>query len=333
MNNRFRVSSSLGRRLQDVGLSPSAVLAQAGLPLGLFNEGKILLTTEEFFALYRGIAESSSDPAIGLKLGTENRIERYDPICIAALSTRSLRSAIERLSRYKQLTCPEKIDLVERGNECAVRFSWLLAEQGEPDVLVDVCFAWILTIATRGAGRRIRPKRVEVQRPEKFRRIYEEHFDCPVKFKAAKNILVFSKADMDAPFLTYNAELLAAIAPQLEAELTQQMAKRDLREQVKGILKGLIAGQRPGLEDVARELRMSSRTLQRRLGEDGATFQQLTEEARRELAHHYLLHSSLELNETAYLLGYEDANSFFRAFHKWEGTSPGQWKSSHANPS
>jgi AraC-like DNA-binding protein len=333
MNNRFRVSSSLGRRLQDVGLSPSAVLAQAGLPLGLFNEGKILLTTEEFFALYRGIAESSSDPAIGLKLGTENRIERYDPICIAALSTRSLRSAIERLSRYKQLTCPEKIDLVERGNECAVRFSWLLAEQGEPDVLVDVCFAWILTIATRGAGRRIRPKRVEVQRPEKFRRIYEEHFDCPVKFKAAKNILVFSKADMDAPFLTYNAELLAAIAPQLEAELTQQMAERDLREQVKGILKGLIAGQRPGLEDVARELRMSSRTLQRRLGEDGATFQQLTEEARRELAHHYLLHSSLELNDTAYLLGYEDANSFFRAFHKWEGTSPGQWKSSHANPS
>jgi len=303
------------------------------LPLGLFNEGKILLTTEEFFALYRGISESSSDAAIGLKLGTENRIERYDPICIAALSTRSLRSAIERLSRYKQLTCPEKIDLVERGNECAVRFSWLLAEQGEPDVLVDVCFAWILTIATRGAGRRIRPKRVEVQRPEKFRRIYEEHFDCPVKFNAAKNVLVFSKADMDAPFLTYNAELLAAIAPQLEAELTQQMAERDLREQVKGILKGLIAGQRPGLEDVARELRVSSRTLQRRLGEDGATFQQLTEEARRELAHHYLLHSSLELNETAYLLGYEDANSFFRAFHKWEGTSPGQWKSSHANPS
>lgn len=333
MNNRFRVSSSLGRRLQDVGLSPSAVLAQARLPLGLFNEGKILLSTEEFFALYRGIAEVSSDPGIGLKLGTENRIERYDPIKIAALSTRSLRSAVERLSRYKQLTCPEKIDLVERGNECAVCFNWLLAEQEEPAVLVDVCFAWILTIAMRGAGRRIRPKRVELQRREEFRQTYEKHCECPVKFKAARNALIFSKADMDVPFLTYNAELLAAIAPQLEAELTQQMAEKDLREQVKGILKGLIAGQRPGLQDVARELRMSARTLQRRLGEDGATFQQLTEEARRELARHYLLHSSLELNETAYLLGYGDANSFFRAFHKWEGTSPGQWKTSHANPS
>ena len=50
------------------------------------------------------------------------------------------------------------------------------------------------------------------------------------------------------------------------------------------------------------------------------------QEARRELARHYLLHSSLELNETAYLLGYEDAHSFFRAFHQWEGSSPGDWR-------
>jgi AraC-like DNA-binding protein len=85
------------------------------------------------------------------------------------------------------------------------------------------------------------------------------------------------------------------------------------------------------LRDVARELRLSTRTLQRRLTADREKFQQLMEEARRELAQHYLLHSSLELNETAYLLGYEDANSFFRAFHQWEGTSPGEWRAVHAH--
>lgn len=332
MMNRFRVSSALGRRLQDVGLSPLVVLRQAGLPMGLFNQERIQLTTEEFFALYRGIAEVSRDPEIGLKLGTEDRIERYDPIVIAALCTRSFRDALERLGRYKQLTCPERIDLVERGNECAVHFTWLLAHQEEPALLVDVCFAWIMTIARRGTGRPIRPKRVEFQRPETLRGMYERHFECPVRFKAAKNVLVFSKPDMDGPFLTYNADLLSAVAPQLEAELKQQLAEKNLREQVKGILKRLLAGQRPGIQDVARELRVSGRTLQRRLTEDGATFQQLMEEARRELARHYLLHSSLELNETAYLLGYEDANSFFRAFHRWEGTSPGQWRTSHATP-
>jgi len=123
--------------------------------------------------------------------------------------------------------------------------------------------------------------------------------------------------------------LLAILAPQLEAELTQQLAQKSLSEQVKGILKRLLAGQRPGLETVAGELRLSTRTLQRRLTRERATFQQLMEDARRELARHYLLNSSLELNETAYLLGYEDANSFFRAFHYWEGASPSEWRADH----
>lgn len=329
MVNRFRVSNVMLRRLESAGLSPVSILRQAGLPAGVFTQERILLTTEEFFAFYRAIAEVSGDPAIGLKLGTEDRMERYDPIAIAAVCTRSLRDAIARIGRYKQLTCPEKVALVERGNESAVHFTWLLANEEEPAMLVDVCFAWIVSIARRGTGRMIYPKRVEFQRPQSNCTVYEKHFQCPIKFKASKNVLVFHKSDMDAGFLTYNADLLAAVAPQLEAELKQQLAEKSFREQVKGTVKRLLAGERPPIENVARELRLSKRTLQRRLTEDGITFQQVTEEARRELARHYLLHSSLELNETAYLLGYEDANSFFRAFHGWEGTSPGQWRSMH----
>ncbi|HTS10911.1 MAG TPA: AraC family transcriptional regulator [Candidatus Limnocylindrales bacterium] len=326
MTNRFRVSSTLPRKLEELGLPPDVVLRQAGLPIELFNQDKILVTTEEFFALYRGIAESTNDPAFGLKLGTEERIARYDPIKIAALAARSFRDAIERLSRYKQLTCPEEIRLVERANECAVQFAWLLADESEPPLLVDVCFAWIVAIGQRGTGRAVAPKRIELQRAPTNRKLYESHFLCPVKFNTGRNALVFSKADIDLPFVTYNAELLAIVAPQLEAELRQQLAQKTFGEQAKAILKRLLAGQRPGIQDLARELHLSTRTLQRRLTEQGVTFQRLLEEARRELARHYLLHSSVELSETAYLLGYEDANSFFRAFHAWEGTSPGQWR-------
>jgi AraC-like DNA-binding protein len=158
--------------------------------------------------------------------------------------------------------------------------------------------------------------------------MYEAHFRCPVNFKAKQNALVFSKADMDLPFVTHNADLLGTVAPQLEAELAEQLTDKNFSEQAKGILKQLLAGQRPGIDDLARELHMSTRTLQRRLTEQRISFQRLLEEARRELARHYLLHSSRQLNETAYLLGYEDANSFFRAFHHWEGTSPGLWRES-----
>src|SRR5215831_13454191 len=121
MNNRFRVSSTLPRKLEELGISPDIVLRKAGLPTGLFKLERILVSTEEFFALYRGISEASNDPGFGLKLGTEERLERYDPIKIAAISARSFRDAIERISRYKQLTCPEEIRVVERGNEAAVQ--------------------------------------------------------------------------------------------------------------------------------------------------------------------------------------------------------------------
>src|SRR5207244_10068005 len=97
--------------------------------------------------------------------------------------------------------------------------------------LVDVCFAWIVGIARRGTGRPINPKRVEFQRTPVHQEMYEAHFHCPVKFKSNQNALIFSKPDMELPFITYNSDLLATVAPQLEAELAEQLAQRNFSEQ------------------------------------------------------------------------------------------------------
>jgi AraC-like DNA-binding protein len=332
VSNRFRVSNTVIRRFEDLGVSPEAVLRHAGLPLSLFDQGRVLLSTDELFALYRGIEAASQDPAFGLKIGTEERVERYDPIAIAALYARSFRDALQRMARYKQLTCPEELHVTEHEHECRVRFEWLLAQEDEPALLTDLCFAWVVEIARRGSAHAIQAKRVEFKRPEARRALYEAHFGCRVEFGAVNNVLVFERADLERPFVTHNADVLAMVAPQLEAELAQQLSQRTFREQVKATLKKTLAGQRPELRAVARELGVSTRTLQRRLTDERATFQQLISEARRELARHYLRHSSLELNETAYLLGYEDANSFFRAFQQWEGTSPGEWRAQLERP-
>ena len=331
MTSRFRVSAMLARRLEELRVAPADVLRQAGLPASLFDQERIQLTTDELFALYRGIAEASRDPAIGLRIGAEDRVERYDPIAIAAVLAQSLRDALQRLARYKQLTCPEELRVTERGDEARVQFRWLLADESEPTVLVEVCFARIVAIARRGTDGVVRPRRIELSSTGTKRKTYEEHFGCPIKLGARENAIVFARADLDRPFLTHNADLLAVVAPQLEAELSQALASKAIGERVKGILKRQLAGRRPGVEDVASELHLSSRTLQRKLAEEGLTFQQVMQDARRELARHYLLNSGLELNQTAYLLGYEDSNSFFRAFHDWEGSSPGDWRARHAS--
>jgi len=330
MSNHFRISSLIRPRLTELGISTETVLREAGLPLTFFDQARIYVETPQFFSLWDSIARISRDPGIGLKLGDEQRLERYDPIAIASLYTRSFRDAVERAGRYKRLMCPEEIVLKTKGDETAVIFEWTLAKETEPAMLTDMCFAWVQAIGRRGTGGRVAPQRVEFARPPDDRALYERHFGCPVRFRCVRNALVFATAEMDRPFLTYNPDLVAALAPQLEEELKFQRTQESLVGQVKATIKRILAGQRPDLGQVARELGQSARTLQRKLADADYTFQDVLAEARHELARHYLLHSGRELNETAYLLGYSDANSFYRAFLQWEGVPPGRWREQQA---
>jgi AraC-like DNA-binding protein len=328
-SDRFKVSSLLARRLGEHKLSAPAVLSRAGLPAGFFQQEKIYATTAELFALWRAIGETSDDPAIGLKLGAEPRFERYQPSAIAAVCSRSFRDALQRIARYKKLTCPEEIRVRTSGDEASVEFIYIEADEIQPDVLVDLGLSWILAIGRRGTDGQITPLRLELTRAVQHRELLESHFGCRVHFKAGRNALVFRNRDLDRPFVTQNEELLKAIGAQLEAELQERNSSADVGEQVKHTLRRSLAGKRPTLPQVARELCLSTRTLQRRLTDADITFQQLVEDTRRELAHHYLKHSTVELNEAAFLLGYEDSNSFFRAFQGWEGATPGEWRTRH----
>lgn len=333
MSDRFRISGLLPGQLAEHRVSVSSVLSRAKLPAGFFQQEKVYATTEELFALWRAVGEASDDPAIGLELGAEMRLERFNATSIAAVCSRTFRDALERVARYKRITCPEDIRLTTLRSETSVEFVFLEASEDTPEVLVDLCLSWILSLGRRGTDNRIRALRAELVRPARNRDRVESQLGCRVQFKASRNALVFRDSDLDLPFVTQNSELLAAVRDKLESELDEQRAVRhDVRDQVKHTLRRSLAGKRPALPDVARELCMSVRTLQRRLTDAGLTFQQVVEETRRELARHYLGKSTIELNEAAYLLGYEDANSFFRAFQGWEGTSPGQWRTLHAAP-
>ncbi len=330
--DRLKLSRLWPTRLREHQIPVPAVLRRAGLPAGLFQQEKIYVTTAELFAFWRAVGETSAEPGIGLKLGAEPRFERYQPSAIAAVCSRSFRDALQRIARYKQLTCPEEIRVRTSGDEASVEFIYTQAREVQPEVMVDLGLSWILGIGRRGTDGQLTPLRLELTRAPQHRPLLESHFGCRVRFKAGRNALVFRNIDLDRPFVTQNEELLKAIGAQLEAELQERNSSADLGEQIKHTLKRSLAGKRPTLPQVARELCMSARTLQRRLTDAKITFQELVEETRRELAHHYLKHSAVELNEAAFLLGYEDANSFFRAFHGWEGTTPGEWRTKHRGP-
>ena len=326
MTDRFRITKAWAQRFAEEKIAVPALLRRARLPASLFQQEKIYVTTAELFALWRSVAEMSPDPGFGLKLGTELRFERSHPVSIAGVCSRSFGDALQRLARYKQLTCPEEIRVHRKAQETSVEFFFIEAKEAQPDIMVDLGLSWILGVGRRGTDGEITPLRLELSWPVKHRALLERHFGCRVCFKADRNALVFLSSDLDRPFVTHNEELMTVIGTHVESELKARNASARIGEQVKDILRRSLAGKRPTLRDVAQELGMGARTLQRRLTDAGITFQQLVEDTRRELARHYLKQSAVELNEAAFLLGFEDANSFFRAFQVWEGTSPTEWR-------
>ena len=312
--------------MEELGVSPSAVLRRAGLPQSFLDQPRVLLKTEELFALWRAIGEVSENPAIGLLLGTETKTERFHPVSLAALSTENFGTAVKQMARYKQLTCPEEIAQQMEEGEWSIRFRWLLADEVEPPVLIECAFAWVLSVARHGTGTRLSPVRVEFVQPRPHVKTIERHFGCPVVCGASHNALVFRAADAQRPFVTRNAELLAMLAPQFEEELKREHSEENFVERVRIAIQQKLTGQRPTIEDIADALHISSRTIQRRLQEEGSNFQRVLEQARHQLARQYLNNSVLELNEAAYLLGYNDASSFVRAFRTWEGVPPARWR-------
>ena len=329
MSDQLRISRTWAQRFAEQKIAVPMLLRRAGLPPGLFQQEKVSVTTAELFALWRAVGEMASDPATGLRLGAETRFERSHPAAIAVMCSRTFADALDRLGRYKKLTCPEEIRVHKKAEEAAVEFFYVEATEPQPDLLVDMVLSWILAVGQRGTDGHVAPLRLELTRPAKHHELLEGHFGCRVRFKAGRNALVFRTSDLDRTFVTHNEELLTVIGTQLDSELEARNGSQNVGEQVKDALRRSLAGKRPTLQDVAQALGLGARTLQRRLGDGGISFQQLVEDTRRELARHYLKQTKVELNEAAFLLGFEDANSFFRAFQVWEGTSPGEWRTRH----
>jgi AraC-like DNA-binding protein len=326
MNKHFRFSGSNFTKLEELGVRASRVLRQAGLPQGLADQPRVLLTTKELFALWRAIGEVAGSPAIGLELGTESRTERFHPVGLAALSAENFGAGIGQMARYKQLTCPEEIVQKKDDEEWSIEFRWLLADEIEPPVLIECAFAWLLSIGRHGTGTRLSPLRLEFVEPRAHIKTIERQFGCPAVCGAESNAVVFRASDAQRPFVTRNAELLAMLAPQFEAELKPDNTDKNFLERVRIAVQQKLTGRRPSVDAIAEALDISSRTLQRRLQNEGSSFRRVLDQARHQLARHYLNNSYLELNETAYLLGYEDGNSFVRAFRTWEGVPPARWR-------
>lgn len=318
------------RRLTALGVDCAALLRRAGLPQALLTDPAQRLSTGDFFHLWQTLGEFSEDRLLGLRLGADIGAGQLDVASTAAAHAASLRDALAKMARYKRLLCPEEIRLLESGGEARVEFRWLLTPQAPPAMLIDSCLASTLLLARYGSGSAVAPLRVEYARPARDQAALERHYGCALRFDAAADGIVFDAALLDRPFVTHNPDLLAMLQPGLDAGL-RALDGLDpdagvFLEQVATAVRRQMQGRRPNVNDVARAMAMSQRTLQRRLAQHGTSYQAVLDGVRRHTAQALLAEGRMDAGEIAFLLGFEELNSFTRAFRGWSGTTPQRWR-------
>lgn len=323
--------------MQDAGIETPPVLRRAQLPGDLFARQNVRLNSTNFFKLWEAIdAESISiDPEspTPLRIAKVMTSDWFEPELFAALCSENMGCALDRLSKYVKLIAPMMIRIEHTASQTTVTIDFLENTQAPPSVFLAFKLVFFVQLARLATRSYVQPLQVGWPlKPgcEAESHIYQSFFGIPVDDTPLAK-LVFSKEDIERPFLTENHKMWQFFEPALRQRLADLDRTAGMVERVRStLLEALPAGE-VSMQSISRKLAVSTRTLQRKLQEEGTSFQQTLDTLRNSLAHHYLRNTEMSSAEISFLVGFEDANSFARAFQGWTGKTPQTVRSETTN--
>ncbi|WP_063976381.1 AraC family transcriptional regulator [Sphingobium yanoikuyae] len=327
--DRSRVPQILWRSLRHLGVSPSAILQKAGLPDAVLSNDRTLVSTKQFFAIWHALRDVTSDQTFGIKIAEAAKATGHHPAFLAACSGANFRDGITRIWRYMRFSPSAQPSFEERDGLMRFTKHWPYATEPEPSHSIDLTFACITELGRRGTGTRIMPVRIEYERPGPESGFHQDYFGCEIRYAAPRNMLVLRSEDLALPFPNRHLELRDVLSPARPSVNDNGQAQDTLSERVKVALKRALASGRPDIADVALSLGLGERTLQRRITQEQTSFREILADARQELGQQLLAIPSVDIETVAFMLGYQDTSSFYRAFKDWSGLTPQRWRRLH----
>ena len=323
---RFTVQRGWKLLIADMGINPADVLALAGLPPDLFARKDASLTPPEYFNFWRGLEEAAFPDELPVKIGQVISAEIFDPPIFASLCSPNLNIALQRLSEFKKLIGPLTLAVRVGQNRTTVTLDCYGYEGSIPRSLVAAELVFLTQLARMATRQRIIPEDLQLIQLPANMAPYLPYFGRLLR-QGEANQIAFSSQDACRPFLTEDAAMWSFF----EAGLRQRLCDLDLDasmvQRVRGALLERLPTGQSAIEHVATQLNMSKRSLQRYLRDESSSYKDVLNATRQELAQHYLARSSISLGEVSWLLGFQDGNSFLRAFKTWTGTTPGEYRS------
>jgi len=318
--DRFTVDPGIRALLDDLGISAARLLRRAQLPAGLFRDGPVALTSEEYFRLWDALNTESENPNLAVAIGQAISVETFSPPLFAALCSPNLQVAAQRIATYKPLIGPMGVGITQDSIRLTLTYRWP-AGMTPPQLLATTELVFWVALARIATRHHVRPARVTVRQQLADPGTVAAYLGVHLRTGPTWSIS-FAADDAARPFLTENEPMWRFFAPELRRRLADLHAAASAAERVRAALAETLPAGDHTMTTVAHHLATSPRTLQRQLQAEGTTFQAVLTGTREHLARHYLTHSAMTTAEIAYLLAYDDTNSFYRAFRTWTGTTP-----------
>jgi AraC-like DNA-binding protein len=312
--------------LEWYGLDLDDELARVGLTLRDTQAVDGRVPRAAYCALWARVAEVSRDPDCGLALARTQEIGAMGVLEYAAISAPTVREGCERLARYGRLLHDGGIHefRVERRGAC---LAYHMGAVPPTRAQIDWSFAYVLWRARAVTGLQIEPLefRVHYPRPASTEAL-ASLFRCPIAFDQPVVELWLPTDVLELRLGRADPQLAALMTGFAERELARLPSGGPFLSRLHQAITSRIGGGQPRLSDVAQATSMSTRSLQRRLGEEGVSFTAVVSQVRLSLAAGHLAEKKLAISEIAFLLGYSSLSAFHRAFKRAHGCTPAAYR-------
>ena len=311
------------------GVETDDLVTSLGLdPAGPIDPSK-MVTSADYYSFFAALSERDPDRLrLPLRIGAAMRSDEYGAFGLAWKSAPDLRGSYVRSERYGHVLGSAETYAMEKTAD-GVFFSLDKAGDGSLGMLLsnEASMSAVATISQEVSTAPFIPKGIYFKHAARGDvSVYEAHFGCTVHFETERDAILVTEDTLSVPNRLGDETIARFFDQHLATELAAMVDDTGLEQRVRLAVAQTLSEGVPAVTDIASQLGMSGRTLQRRLSDKGASFQGLVDLARRELAEQLLKDTDYSLAEVAFLTGFAEQSGFTRAFKRWAGQTPRSYR-------
>jgi AraC-like DNA-binding protein len=319
---------SLLRIAQERGHDPKQLCRGLGFRYQDLISRELLLSYQQVRRLILRVLQQVAEPALGIAAGACQSPVSWGLPGLIMLTCRTLGEAAQLSLQYQiQAGALFEYRLVEEGSVMHIEVIPKRFDEPVAAYLIEESLAGVLAVARYLVGDSVRPLRVELTFDSTGHdAACHRYFKCPVKFNGGRNRITLDSRWLNAPLRGYDPVLCQLLQRQLITLLTNPAGQHELLESVANQMRFSMGGETTAQPQLARSVNMSERTLRRRLQAQAVSYRSLRDSTRYERAKDLLCHTQQSITAIAATIGYADVRSFRRAFQRWTGMLPTEFR-------